>query len=98
MSLVIDVRVVPKSGRQACKLDNAGRLKCYLKSPPEKGLANKELIKYLAKAINSTQRDIEIIAGATDRNKRIRIDVRITFEQLLAKLGIERQQLLFEDS
>jgi len=45
MSLVFDLKVVPRSGRNKWVLDKSGKLKCYLKSPPEKGLANKELIK-----------------------------------------------------
>lgn len=95
MSLIVDIKVVPSSGKCICKRDRAGMLVCYLKSPPERGLANKELIKYLAKRLNITQQQITIIGGATSRKKRIAFDADITEGQLFAGLGIELQlQLL----
>lgn len=96
MAYVFDVKVVPSSGRNKWILDSAGRLKCYLKSPPEKGLANRELVKLLAKALAIPKEQVSILAGATSRNKRIRVGVDITFDQLLGALGVERQQKLFE--
>ena len=96
MALVFDIKVVPRSGRNAWKLDKSGMLKCYLKSAPEKGLANKELIKTVARVLSVTQEDVEIIAGATRRNKRLKVNLDISFDRLLAILGVERQQSLFE--
>ena len=96
MALVFDIKVVPRSGRNAWKLDKSGTLKCYLKSAPEKGLANKELIKIVARVLSVTQQDVEIVAGATRRNKRLKVNLDISFDQLLAILGVERQQSLFE--
>ncbi len=96
MSFVIDIKVVPSSGRVAWKIDKLGQLKCYLKSPPERGKANKELIKLLAKALGITQNHITIIAGATGRKKRIRIEQEMTFAMLLATLGIDWQLDLFK--
>jgi len=96
MALVFDIKVVPRSGRNAWKLDKSGMLKCYLKSVPEKGFANKELIKTVARVLSVTQEDVEIIAGATRRNKRLKVNLDISFDQLLAILGVERQQSLFE--
>ena len=40
---------------------------------PEKGAANKALIKLLAKALGLARSDLEIAAGAKDRNKTVRI-------------------------
>jgi len=100
MSLMIEIKVVPASGRTACKFDPSTglrmkKLKCYLKSPPEKGKANAELIKMLAKSVGISKDLVSIVSGATSRNKIIKIDAEITFEQLLEKLGIERQMGLF---
>ncbi|HEV2601750.1 MAG TPA: DUF167 domain-containing protein [Candidatus Babeliales bacterium] len=92
--LIVTVKVVPSSGRNQWILDKTGTIKCYLKSPAERGLANQELIKLFAKALGITQNDVEIVAGATVRTKRITLCSVLTFEQLLAKLGIERQQSL----
>ena len=96
MPLVFDLKVIPSSGKQGCMLGKAGKLKCYLKSPPEGGKANKELIKFLAKSLGLRQDEVAIVGGATSRNKRIKIELDINFEQLLARLGIERQTSLFE--
>jgi len=95
MSFIIDIKVVPSSGRITWKIDKLGQLKCYLKSPPERGKANKELIKLLAKALGIKQYDITIITGRTGRKKRIRIEKEITLSTLLTALGIDWQLDLF---
>jgi len=96
MPFIFDIKVVPSSGRNKWVLDKAGKLKCYLKSAPERGLANKELIKLIAKVLSVPQAEVQIIAGQTSRNKRIKVSVEITFDKLLALLKIEKQQSLFE--
>ena len=96
MPLIITCKVTPRSGRTLCILGSGDNLKCYLKSPPEKGKANKELIVYFASALKIPQNLVELIGGATSRTKRLKIDKDLTFEQLLAVLGIEVQKKLFE--
>jgi len=95
MATIFEVRVAPSSGRNKWILDKAGKLKCYLKNPPEKGLANKELIKLVAKGLSLAKADVEIVSGATSRNKRIKVPVDMTFDQIIAAFGIEKQQSLF---
>jgi len=94
MPLQIIVKVAPSSGRQIWTLDKSGNLKCFLKSPAEKGLANKELIKTLANALRISQDTITILGGLTSRTKRILIQTTMTTQELEAILGIERQQSL----
>jgi len=94
MALIFEVKVVPASGRNKWVLEPSGRLKCYLKSPPEKGLANKELIKIIAKVVGVTRSDVEIMLGLTSKNKKIRVFTSIDYDQLLGKLGFEKQQSL----
>lgn len=77
-------------------LDKQGSIKCYLKSPPEKGKANKELLTMLAKKLNIPQQDIVIIAGAASRKKRIKIEGSLEYHDLLLALGLEMQEALFE--
>jgi uncharacterized protein len=96
MPLMIELKVIPSAGRIAWILDKSGQLKCYLKSPPEKGKANAELIKLIAKAVGISQDRVIIVAGATDRKKRIKIEAAINFDQLLSFLSIDRQQGLFD--
>ncbi len=95
VAIIVEVKVVPSSGRSECKLEAAGKLKCYVKAPPENGKANKELIKMLAKMLGISSGDIDILSGETSRNKRVKIDLNISFEELLARMGIERQMGLF---
>ncbi len=93
MALVFEVTVNPKSGRLAWVLDKTGRLKCYLKSEPEKNRANKELISSLSDALNIPQGDIEIIRGHTERKKTIKIHKKdMTIEILLEQLGLHKQE------
>jgi len=96
MPTIIELKVVPSSGKNKWILDAGGRLKCYLKSPPEKGLANRELIKLVAKALSISNSDVEIVSGATSRNKRLKVGIDISFDQFLEKVGLERQKSLFE--
>jgi len=94
MSLVIDVKVVPQSGRQKFALDKAGTLKIFLKSVPEGGRANAELLALLSKKLRVPVGEIAIMLGAASRKKRLKIGVGLTFEELLDRLGVERQQTL----
>lgn len=91
MAVTIVVNVIPSSGRAGFFLDKAGRLKCHLKSAPEKGKANQELIGILAKALGVPKQDIEIVGGLISRSKRLRISAPLTEEQVRAKLGLEQQ-------
>ena len=91
MAVTIVVNVIPSSGRVGFFLDKAGRLKCHLKSAPEKGKANNELIGLLAKTLGLPRQDIEIVGGLISRSKRLRISASLTEEQIKAKLGLERQ-------
>lgn len=95
MAFILDIKVVPSSGKTGFVLDKSGVLKCFLKSPPEKGKANQELIKTLAKALGVTQDKVSLIGGLASRSKRVKIEQDFTFDSLLAVLGIERQISVF---
>ena len=74
MAVLLEIKVFPQSGRQECQLDKAGGLRCYLKSSPEHGKANEELVKILAKTLSFPQAQFKIIRGATSRKKVIKIE------------------------
>jgi uncharacterized protein (TIGR00251 family) len=95
MVLTFEIKVVPSSGRVAWAYDKNGTLKCFLSSPPEKGKANKELIKLIAKVLNVPQLSVAIVSGATTRNKRIEVETLATFDQFVTALGLEKQLGLF---
>lgn len=90
MPLILDIKVVPNSGKQKVVLDKSGSLKCYLKSTPEGGRANEELVKFLSKTLKLTKNDIKIILGATARRKRIKINLDIDLDELISKLNLEK--------
>lgn len=94
MVLILDVKVVPSSGRIGCKREEK-YLKCYLKSAPEKGKANQELLKYFSKKLGLPIGKIVLIAGAKSRKKRLRIDTDLSYDMLCTMLGIEIQIKLF---
>ena len=71
MSLV-SVKVIPKSGRSELKI--VGKtLRVWLKSAPEDGKANAELVRILADKLKLRKSDIEIIRGLSSRNKVVDI-------------------------
>ncbi|NMB63011.1 MAG: YggU family protein [Chloroflexi bacterium] len=72
--LHLQVKVIPNAPRTELvgTLEN-GVLKIKLKAPPEKGRANKELIKYLHSIFNIDRDQVEIITGQTTRLKYVRL-------------------------
>ena len=94
MSLIIDVKVIPSSGRTGCSLDGSMHLKVYLKSAPEHGKANAELIKYFAQLLDVPQAAITLIAGASSRRKKLKINLPLTFDELISRLGFAVQKNL----
>ncbi|MDD5377221.1 MAG: DUF167 domain-containing protein [Candidatus Gracilibacteria bacterium] len=50
-----------------------GTIKIRLKAVPEKGRANEELVRFLSEALGVRKDTIEIIAGASDTVKLVRI-------------------------
>lgn len=96
MSVVFDIKVIPQSGKQLFKLDKNGSIVCYIKSSPERGQANAEIVKLIAQLCSVSQIDVAIIMGATSRKKRIKINTEHTYNQILSALGIIKQMNMFE--
>lgn len=94
MAITLEIKVFPKSGRCELKQDKNGRLKFYLKSAPEKGKANKELVKFLAKTLGVPQIEIALLHGELSRNKTILFHSIDSLEVLYKKLNLEMQSLL----
>jgi uncharacterized protein len=94
VSLIISVKVVPQSGKHEIIVNAHGMITCFVKSAPEKGRANKELIKLLSKELGVVQRDIEIISGLTDRKKRIRMNTLHTLEEFFRRINVDVQESL----
>lgn len=91
MALILDLKVVPLSRVSKITIDKKGKLTIYITTAPEKGKANKEVIKILSKALKIPQNQIQIISGSLSRNKRIKIETLLTLDEVFHKLGIELQ-------
>ncbi len=72
--IFINIKVNPNSSKTTTKekLIN-GTIKIDLKATPEKGMANKELVKYLAKIFKTSTENIKIITGTKSKSKLVKI-------------------------
>jgi uncharacterized protein (TIGR00251 family) len=76
----VTVKLIPKSGRSELKYEGA-LLKIWVKSAPEDGKANAELIRTLADILKIPRKEIQILRGSSSRIKVV--DIRgITVEDL----------------
>jgi len=65
----LKIKVIPQAGRTEL-IEDERKLKLYLKSAPEKGKANTELIKYFKKEFKIS---VRIKSGETSREKILEI-------------------------
>ena len=70
---IVDVRVIPRSGRSGIAGIRDDAVLIRLNAPPVDGAANTELIRVLAEILGIPRRDIEIVSGGRSRSKRVRI-------------------------
>ncbi|MGA3212699.1 MAG: DUF167 domain-containing protein [Terriglobales bacterium] len=79
------VRIHPRAKRDAFAGEHDGLLKVNLSAPPVEGKANEACIAFLAGALDARRSSITIVAGATSRQKVIRVS-GATADDLRAKL------------
>jgi uncharacterized protein (TIGR00251 family) len=72
-SVALRVRVQPRASRTELSGEHAGALKLKISAPPVDGKANEECRRFLAKLLDVSAGSVEIIAGASSRDKVIRI-------------------------
>jgi len=70
----INIKVITKSKQQKVVRQADGFFKIYIWSAPEKGKANQELIKVLAKHLAIKQKQVKIVRGEHSREKLISIE------------------------
>jgi len=70
---VITVRVCPRSQKPRVVEDAGGCYKVYVSAAPEKGKANKQVVKILARHLGLRKTSLEIIRGQSSREKLIKI-------------------------
>lgn len=70
----IAVRVTPRASRnEIVEIQSDGTVKIHLTAPAHEGKANEELIKFLADVLGAPKTHIDIVAGATGRDKLISV-------------------------
>jgi uncharacterized protein len=77
-SITLAVRLTPRGGRDAIDgieslADGRRVLKARVRAAASEGAANAALIALIAKALGVAQRDVQVVAGATARVKRVRV-------------------------
>ncbi len=65
----IRIKVIPGAAKNQLKEIRNGELIVHLNAQPEKGKANKELIKYLSKLAKVSKSEIILKSGETSRHK-----------------------------
>jgi uncharacterized protein (TIGR00251 family) len=75
----LTVRLSPKGGRDAIEgieqmSDGRSVLKVRVRAPPREGEANDALVRLLAKSLGVAARQVNLVAGATARIKRLEIE------------------------
>ena len=69
------VRVTPRASRnRIAEVLNDGTVKIQLTAAPVDGEANEKLIAFLSKVLEVAKSRIQIVAGATGRDKLISVD------------------------
>ena len=69
---LIDIKVVPGSSKTRIAGLLGDSIKVNVAAAPEKGKANKELIKYLSKNLGVPKSSISIVSGEKDQRKVLR--------------------------
>lgn len=72
-SCEIAVRVTPRASKNAVSIE-AGMIKIRVTSPPVDGEANKAVVALLARMLGISASRVEIVRGATSREKRVAIE------------------------
>lgn len=83
--VLLPVRVQPGAARTALRGELDGRLRVAVAAPPEKGKANKALLRALARWLGVSRSAVEVRSGHTHRNKVVAVEAAA--EALVDALG-----------
>jgi uncharacterized protein len=86
-SVLLSIRVQPRAKRDEVVGERAGAIVIRLKAPPVDGKANAALIAFIANAANLPRSRVEIVRGATAREKVVRV-AGIAEKELRRALGV----------
>jgi uncharacterized protein (TIGR00251 family) len=87
----IAVRVTPRASRnEIMEIQSDGTVKIHLTAPAHEGMANEELIKFLSEVLGAPKSHIDIVAGASGRDKLISVlnmDATEVHNRIVGHLG-----------
>ena len=73
-SRTVKVKVYTRSSRPRIETESDGTFRVFVSSAPEKGKANAEVIKVMARYLGVRKSALEVVSGLTAREKIIRIE------------------------
>ena len=71
--MLLPIQAQPSARRNAINGEHDGRLKVSITQAPEKGKANKAIIKFLAAELGISKSQLQIVQGDTSSHKLIAI-------------------------
>ena len=80
------IKVTPSSPKNQISDVGQDSLRIKIKSPPEKGKANKELVSFLSKLLDVPKKNISITRGEASRRKKVFI-CGVTSDRVRKALG-----------
>lgn len=83
---LLDVRVAPRASRNRIVVEGA-LVRVYVTAAPADGQANAAVVALLAKALRIGKTAIEIVSGASSRDKKVRVAGVDTVEVLRRLAG-----------
>jgi uncharacterized protein (TIGR00251 family) len=87
----LTVRVTPRASKnEIVDVLNDGTVKVHLTAPPIEGKANTALLKFFAEVLDIPVKQIEVVAGASGRDKLISVidmDAKTLHKKILAHIG-----------
>ena len=69
----VGLKVVPRAKKPGLDGVFDGRVKLRLASPPADGKANREAVELVARLLGVKNDQVELVAGATSRQKTVRV-------------------------
>jgi uncharacterized protein (TIGR00251 family) len=84
--VILPVRAQPGARRTAIVGEQGGALKVAVTAPPEDGRANKALVETLRAALKLKRSQVEMLSGASSRDKRFLIR-GLTVAELQARVA-----------
>lgn len=89
--MILVIKVIPNAHKNAVDGFMGETLKVRVKSPPDKGKANDELLDFLSTVFSIPKSRLSIISGHSSRLKKIKIEGLSTseFEKMYSRLNAD---------